>query len=175
MTRAGRSGGSGGSGRSGGECLIALASALISLTVAALESQSPAPSAESCAALAKVSLPQVVITSATYVAAGALPPPPARGGGAGPAAGNPFADLPAVCRVAATLRPSVDSDIRMELWLPATWNGKFRGTGNGGLGGGAGVNVNALAAGVRRGYATAGHNTGHDGDSSYALEHPETH
>ena len=26
---------------------------------------------------------------------------------------------------------------------------------------------------MRRGYATAGHNTGHDGDSSYALEHPE--
>ena len=55
----------------------------------------------------------------------------------------------------------------------ATWNGKFRGTGNGGLGGGAGVDVNALAGGVRRGYATAGHNTGHEGDSSYALEHPE--
>ena len=53
------------------------------------------------------------------------------------------------------------------------WNGKFRGTGNGGLGGGTGANPNQLAAGVRAGYATAGHNTGHEGDSSYALEHPE--
>ena len=53
------------------------------------------------------------------------------------------------------------------------WNGKFRGTGNGGLGGGAGVNAGQLAAGVRAGYAAAGHNTGHEGDSSYALEHPE--
>jgi len=155
---------------------FALAVGLIGLAVTVLEAQTATPSADSCAALAKVSLPQVTITSATYVAAGALPPP-ARGGGPGPPAGNPFADLPAVCRVAATLKPSTDSDIKMELWLPAPgqpgWNGKFRGTGNGGLGGGAGVNVNALAAGVRRGYATAGHNTGHDGDSSYALEHPE--
>ena len=145
---------------------------LICVAVAALEAQSAAPSAESCGALAKVSLPNVTITAATLVAAGAMPPPPARGGGPGPAA-NPFSDLPAVCRVAARLTPSADSDIKMELWLPATWNGKFRGTGNGGLGGGTGANVNALANGVRRGYATAGHNTGHEGDSSYVLEHPD--
>ena len=100
-----------------------------------------------------------------------MPPPPARGGGPAPQA-NPFADLPAVCRVAATLKPSRDSDIRMELWLPAAWNGKFRGTGNGGLGGGT-PSMNALAGGVRRGYATASHNTGHAGDSSYAMDHPE--
>jgi feruloyl esterase len=54
-----------------------------------------------------------------------------------------------------------------------SWNGKFRGTGNGGLGGGVAVNVNPLANGVRLGYATAGNNTGHEGDSSYAIEHPE--
>ena len=52
------------------------------------------------------------------------------------------------------------------------WNGKFRGTGNGGLGGGT-PSMNALAGGVRRGYATAAHNTGHAGDSSYAMDHPE--
>jgi feruloyl esterase len=146
-------------------------SSLFALLIGSLHAQAPGQRADSCAALTRVSLTHVTITSATFVAAGALPPP-ARGGGAG-AAASPFADLPAVCRVVATLKPSADSDIKMELWLPATWNGKFKGTGNGGLGGGAGVNVNALAAGVRRGYATAGHNTGHDGDSSYALEHPE--
>jgi feruloyl esterase len=157
-------------GRAGGVVL-----ALTSLTLAGLQAQA-VPSAESCAALTKVTLPNVTVTSAAFVAAGTMPPPPARGGGPGPAV-NPFADLPAVCRVTATLKPSADSDIKMELWLPAPgqagWNGKFRGTGNGGLGGGAGANVNALANGVRRGYATAGHNTGHEGDSSYALEHPE--
>ncbi len=140
-----------------------------------LEAQAPdAGRAAACEKLTSTSLPKVTVTSAAFVVAGAMPAPPARGGGAGVAgAGNPFADLPAICRVAATLRPSSDSDIKMELWMPATWNGKLRGTGNGGLGGGAGANANALAAGVRRGYATAGHNTGHEGDSSYALEHPE--
>jgi len=170
MLKTGRTGGTGGTGRR--RSRFALAAGLISLAGAALLAQS-APSAESCASLSKVALPNVTVTSAAYVAAGALPPPPARGGGPGGAPVNPFADLPALCRVAATLKPSADSEIKMELWLPATWNGKFKGTGNGGLGGGAGVGLNALAAGVRRGYATAGHNTGHDGDSSYALEHPE--
>ena len=57
--------------------------------------------------------------------------------------------------------------------VAASWNGKLRGTGNGGLGGGAGVNAGGLANGVRLGYATAGNNTGHEGDSRYALDHPE--
>ena len=42
-------------------------------------------------------------------------------------------NLPAFCRVAATIRPSKDSDIKIEVWLPADgWNGKFQGVGNGG-------------------------------------------
>ncbi len=131
----------------------------------------PSLDAAACARLTATKLPGVTVTSAALVAAGQMPPPPARGGGAGPQA-NPFADLQAVCRVAATLKPSSDSDIRMELWLPAAWNGRFRGTGNGGLGGGT-PSMNALAGGVRRGYATAAHNTGHAGDSSYAMDHPE--
>lgn len=72
------------------------------------------------------------------------------------------------------MRPSPDSNIKIEVWMPATgWTGKLRGTGNGGLGGGTGANANALAAGVRRGYATVGSNTGHEGNSSYAIDHPE--
>ena len=57
--------------------------------------------------------------------------------------------------------------------MPRRWNGKLRGTGNGGLGGGATVGAGPLANGVRLGYATAGNNTGHEGDSSYAMTHPE--
>ena len=41
----------------------------------------------------------------------------AAGGGRG--GGAQFADLPAFCRVAATLKPSADSDIKIEVWLPA--------------------------------------------------------
>ncbi len=60
-------------------------------------------------------------------------------------------------------------------WLPdAThWNGKFRGIGNGGLGGGAIVNPGGLANALRDGYASAGNNTGHEGGSDYAIGHPE--
>jgi len=126
--------------------------------------------AATCESLSSISLPHTKITMAQPVAAGAFVAP-GRGGGPG----QPLTDVPAFCRVMATLTPSTDSDIRMELWLPVEpgWNGKLRGTGNGGLGGGTGANANALAGGVRRGYATAGNNTGHAGDSSYALSHPE--
>ena len=128
-----------------------------------------------CDKLAAAKLPGGTVSKAEFVAAGALPPPPVRGGGPGAASGaNPFSDLPAVCRVMATMKPSADSNIKIEVWMPATgWNGKLRGTGNGGLGGGTGANPNALAAGVRRGYVAVGSNTGHEGNSSYALDHPE--
>jgi feruloyl esterase len=133
----------------------------------------------SCENLSSFALPNTTITMAQTVPAGSFVAP-GRGGGPGQA----LTDLPAFCRVQATLRPTSDSNIKMELWLPRAglstvagggggWNGKFRGTGNGGLGGGAGVAAGALANGVRRGYATAGNNTGHEGDSSYAMSHPE--
>src|SRR5262245_50526048 len=158
------------------QCLFTVAAIVFTLFTVwwtpAVDAQSAATlDAAACSKLSAMKLPGVTITSASLVAAGQMPAPPARGGGAGPQA-NPFVDLPGVCRVAATLKPSSDSDIKMELWLPAGWNGKFRGTGNGGLGGGT-PSMNALANGVRRGYATASHNTGHAGDSSYAMEHPE--
>jgi len=100
--------------------------------------QGPVNAQAACDKLAATKLAGGRVTSAQFVAAGALPPPPARGGGPGPSgAANPFADVPALCRVAATMTPSADSNIKIEVWLPATgWNGKLRGTGNGGLGGG---------------------------------------
>jgi feruloyl esterase len=122
-----------------------------------------------CEELTKLRLPNTTITLAQTVAAGAFQQP------AGARGGPQFNDLPAFCRVQATLKPSDDSDIKMELWMPeaSKWNGKLRGTGNGGLGGGATVNAGPLGTGVRLGYATAGNNTGHEGDSSYAMTHPE--
>ncbi len=93
-----------------------------------------------------------------------------RGGKGG---GAEYANLPAFCRVAATIKPSTDSDIKIEIWLPASgWNNKFEADGNGGLdrvdhseysGGGSAL-----------GYATAMTDTGHEGGSaSFALGHPE--
>jgi len=135
-----------------------------------------ASAATSCEDLSKVSLPAATVTLAESVAAGAFTPPANFTPGPGAPRNLNFSDLPAFCRVQVTLRPSSDSDIRMELWMPVTasWNGKFRANGNGGLGGGPIVNPGALANGLRLGYATAGDNTGHETtDSSYALEHPE--
>jgi feruloyl esterase len=77
------------------------------------------------------------------------------------------------CRVAATLQPTSDSEIRIEVWLPASgWNGKLLANGNGGWSGS--IRPEALGAGVLRGYATAMTDTGHQGSSaSFALGHPE--
>jgi feruloyl esterase len=74
----------------------------------------------------------------------------------------PFGALPAFCRVAATLKPSPSSDIRMELWMPvAGWNGHFRGTSPNGLGGV--INYNAMGVGLTDGFAVASTDTGHQG------------
>jgi feruloyl esterase len=101
-------------------------------------------SATSCEGLAGLSLPNVSITSAKDM----LP------GGFAPDAGKPIENLPGFCRVEATLTPSPDSAIRIEVWMPASgWNGKFEGTGNGGYAGG--LSYGALADGLRRGYAVA--------------------
>ena len=81
--------------------------------------------------------------------------------------------MPDFCRVVAALHPSAQSDIRVEVWLPATgWNGKFLGVGNGGFSGS--ISHAALADGVKRGYAAASTNTGHEGGSGrFALGQPQ--
>ena len=107
------------------------------------------------------------------------PPPPPRGGGAGPGGGGgpppPTVCLPAggLCRVAATLTPTPDSDITIEVWLPAAgWNGKFQAVGNGGWAGV--ISYAAMADALRRGYATSSTDTGHTGATgAFALGHPE--
>jgi feruloyl esterase len=115
--------------------------------------------------------PNTKVTSATEVAAGAFAPPgpPARGGGAGSA----FASLPAFCRVALTLTPTSDSDIKVEVWLPMSgWNGKYQAVGNGAWQGSIGYA--ALAEALRRGYAASSTDTGHVGGSaSFGMGHPE--
>jgi feruloyl esterase len=81
--------------------------------------------------------------------------------------------LPAFCRVVAALNPVPQSDIRIEVWLPLTgWNSKLLGVGNGGFSGS--ISYAALAEGLKRGYATASTNTGHEGSSGrFALGQPQ--
>jgi feruloyl esterase len=132
----------------------------------------PATSAHaaSCEAVAKLVLANAKVTRAELVAPGAFTPPGAGQTGAGPTA---LASLPGFCRIAATLTPSTDSDIKIEVWLPvAGWNGKFQAVGNGGWTGS--IPYPAMAAAVTAGYATAGTDTGHVGNTAaFALGHPE--
>jgi feruloyl esterase len=99
--------------------------------------------AASCDSLATPQLLNTTVTGAETIAAGAFTPPP----GTAAAAPQTYAVLQAFCRVTATLKPSSDSDIKIEVWLPASgWNGKFQAVGNGGWAGR--VPYPALAAAV---------------------------
>lgn len=87
----------------------------------------------------------------------------------------PMQDLPAMCRVAGVLRPSQDSHIQFELWLPeSVWNGRLLGTGNGGFAGL--IYYGQMEGYLKRGFAVVGSDAGHEGestDASWAFGHPE--
>jgi hypothetical protein len=127
-----------------------------------------------CEQLAQLALPNTTITSAQTIAAGTFSPPKAM---APWLAGSPslYKQLPAFCRVTAEDKPTPDSDIKLEVWMPATgWNGKFRGQGNGGFAGE--MDYRSLAVAILQGYASAATDTGHAAsgtDATWALGHPE--
>ncbi|HEY1308582.1 MAG TPA: tannase/feruloyl esterase family alpha/beta hydrolase, partial [Vicinamibacterales bacterium] len=158
---------------------------------------SAATSATPCESLAGLKLDKTTITSAQMVPEG---PAPARGGGRGrgaaagapgaaapaapggaaanaPAANaQPPAMIPAHCRLQIVLKPSSDSLINMEMWLPPAekWNGKFMGVGNGGFAGSIQGLANDMPQALRLGYATAGTDTGHqEQGGAWAIGHPE--
>ena len=82
--------------------------------------------AATCASMAGLALPETTITAAEPVAAGTYTAPD----------GEVFTNLPTFCRIAATLTPTSDSNIKIEVWMPYSgWNGRYVGTGNSGIGG----------------------------------------
>jgi len=101
--------------------------------------------------------------------------PPIRLRRASPEFFTAFNTLPAFCRVLAVARPSSDSEISIEVWLPATgWNQRYLGVGNGSFGGS--INYYRLGESLRSGYATSSTDTGHRGrpsESAWAKNHPE--
>jgi feruloyl esterase len=136
--------------------------------------QEPPSGTGACEGVARTELPGAKVASAETVAAGAFAPP----ANLPPwMLGDPslYKTLPAFCRVVVKATPSSDSDIQVEVWMPAAaWNGRFRAVGNGGFAGE--IDFRGLAGAVRQGYATSGTNTGHSGagtDASWALGHPE--
>ena len=128
-----------------------------------LSSPLVAAAGTSCANLAALTIPEVTVNAASLVAPGPFTPP-----------GSTAAlTLPAFCRVEATARPTSDSEIKFEVWIPpvGAWNGKFQGVGNGGYQGS--ISYAAMATALRRGYATASTDTGHSGDDvKFGQGHP---
>ncbi|HJZ70288.1 MAG TPA: tannase/feruloyl esterase family alpha/beta hydrolase [Vicinamibacterales bacterium] len=120
---------------------------------------------DSCDRIASLAIAQVTVTLARVVD-GTLPPEIA-------AESRGTRALPPFCRVAATLRPTADSDIKMEVWLPLSgWNGKYQAVGNGAFNGT--IAYPAMSAALRRGYSTSSTDTGHTGNTaSFAAGHPE--
>ena len=65
-------------------------------------------------------------------------------------------DMPAFCRVVASVKDAPDSDVRVELWMPNEgWKGVFHVNGNGGYAGVLAYNYGAMEAAIRRGYVSA--------------------
>lgn len=137
-----------------------------------------------CAALTTMTFEgNTTIVSATAVTDGTLVVPRAQGGGGQRGqtgqTGQTLTDLPAFCRIVGVSRPTSDSNINFEVWLPSdTWNGKFLSSGEGGYAGRPNYTRPGLDGGldefIRRGYATASTDTGHSGnDANWGIGHPE--
>lgn len=135
----------------------------------------PALAASDCASLAGLKLAKGKVTAADLVAPGKFEQPGLPGNLPPGVANAAYRELPQFCRVQATLTPSADSDIKVEVWLPATgWNGKFVGIGNGIWAGQ--LSYSQLADPLKRGFAVATTDTGHTGNgltAEWAIGHPE--
>ena len=147
----------------------------VSTDSAASLNSSATPPVDACSALASVVLPNTRIDGAKHIAAGGFELP--AGPGAPPGvAETAFTGLPGFCQISATLAPSVDSDIKIEVWLPLEkdWNGKLAAVGNGVWAGS--LSYFQMGDPLSRGYVTVATDTGHTGngmDARWAVGHPE--
>ena len=135
------------------QCGIAgVAYAFVLCYLVGLPAPVPVAAAGSCEGLLSLKLPATEITSAKM---------------------QPASAAPESCRVAATLRPTSDSEIKMELWMPSSgWNGKYQAVGNGAFNGN--IATGPMTTALTRGYATSSTDGGHTGGgAAWALGHPE--
>jgi feruloyl esterase len=143
-----------------------LAASVCALLLATLVPDRTLHASGSCGALSTLALPNATITLAQAVDQGPFTPPDQ-------GAAEPSRALPAFCRVAATLTPTRDSSIAIEVWMPASgWNGKYLAVGNGAFNGS--ISYPAMMTALTRGYATSSTDTGHTGNNAiFAAGHPE--
>ena len=141
------------------KCLFVIAFLFLQLTVVEINAQTKHGTQQ---AIKTIKLPGVTITEVQDVLSGNFTLPVEK----------TITNLPAFIRVAFTSRPTIESNIQSEIWLPKeNWNGRFLGTGNGG--GGGSIGYGSLASGILRGFATANTNMGTSAGVIEAVSHPE--
>jgi feruloyl esterase len=129
-----------------------------------------APTSDSCAALARVALPNARVVAGDLVAAGGLK---VAASPIAPDLAQRMATMPAFCRVRAIATPTPDSQIGIEVWLPLRdWNGRLLGTGNGGGAGRIAYEM-GMVEGLKRGFAVANTDMGTAPNINDTFDHPE--
>lgn len=119
--------------------------------------------AANCEELKGLRRPAVTISTASRVLTGGFTPPGT----------TESLKTPPFCRVVGVARPTSDSEINFEVWIPLNreWH-DLMGEGNGGYNGV--LPYARMAYALRRGFATAGTDTGHTGsDLKFGVGHPE--
>lgn len=131
----------------------------------------PAAAQQSCESLKSIKISNVTITSVEKGSPGYELPAET---------GYGFMDMPPqkiqahFCRVKAVSKPTSDSHIGIEVWLPdaSNWNEKFLAVGNPGFIGS--IVSGGIARNMEKGYVSAGTDTGHvDMGFEWAIGHPE--
>jgi hypothetical protein len=128
-----------------------------------------------CADLSHMVLPSTTITLAESVASGAFTPPV-------PDWARAFmraTPVPAAfCRVTGEIRPTADSNIKFEVWLPLSgWSGRYESVGNGGFAGF--IRYDSMLNPLLGGSVVASTDDGHDAPAigpkaaDWAFGHPE--
>src|SRR5579863_459606 len=109
-----------------------------------------------CEQLVKLQLPHASVTSAALTPAGSV----------------------TACKIDVVSRPSADSSIGIEVWIPegAAWTGRYLQLGNGGFAGR--IASERLGQRAAEGYAVAMTDDGHESaagfpDATWAIGHPE--
>ena len=132
--------------------ISAPALSVLSGFLVAIAACAPSPAmTPDCSSIAQLSLQDTVITSAAVVEAAA--------------------PLPEYCKVLGTVEETINFEVAMPT---ADWNGKFFFAGGGGYNGT--IPESTVTQGVAHGFASAGSDTGHQGnggDASWALDNPQ--
>ena len=152
----------------------AAAACAICFTSPARADNPKAPQGMACVDLTTLNLPDTRIDSAQVQPAGpltAILPPPSTSIAPTCQSDVAAAQLPAFCRVQATIGPS-PSNIKIEVWLPLQgWNGKYQGLGNHGFAGN--IEFTDMGPELLKGYAVSGTDTGHQGTGTAWMQNQQ--